>query len=171
MEEVNKLPADWVDHYTAQRFMLNDPVMQWIYANSGSARWSDIELPDPRRVLAQAKAFGLRYGLAVSVLDDEGQRSFGTFVRRDREFSDDEIRLLQAYVTRCHMAKAPPRNVTEAELEALAMVKEGLRLKQIAHRLNVSEGAVKQRLRNAKRKLGAQTSTQAVTLATEFGMI
>ena len=37
------------------------------------------------------------------------------------------------------------------------MVKDGKRLKQIAHELGVSEGAVKQRLKNAKTKLGAAT--------------
>ena len=58
--------------------------------------------------------------------------------------------MLTAYVTRRHIEKAPPRNITDAELEALRMVKDGMRLKQIAHSLGVSEGAVKQRLRNAK---------------------
>nr|WP_246003803.1 autoinducer binding domain-containing protein [Histidinibacterium lentulum] len=173
MEEINHLPQDWVEHYTTQRYMLNDPVIRWIYANTGAIRWSDIQLDDPKRILAQARTFGLRYGLAVSVFDNnpEGQRSFGTFVRGDREFSDDEAAVLTAWVSRRHIEKAPPRNITDAELEALRMVKDGMRLKQIAHSLGVSEGAVKQRLRNAKRKLGAQTGPQAVTLATEFGLI
>lgn len=173
MEEINNLPPDWVEHYTTQRYMLSDPVIRWIYANTGAIRWSAITLDDPKRILAQARTFGLRYGLAVSVFDNnpEGQRSFGTFVRGDREFTDDEAAVLAAHVTRCHVGKAPPRNVTEAEIEALRMVKDGMRLKQIAHELGVSEGAVKQRLRNAKRKLGAQTGPQAVTLATEFGLI
>lgn len=173
MEEVNNLPADWVEHYTAQRYMLHDPVIRWIYANTGSRRWSEINLEDPRRILAQAQTFGLRYGLAVSVFDNnpEGQRSFGNFCRSDREFTDAEIETLSAYVTRLHHQKAPPTNLTKAELEALRMVKDGLRLKQIAHELGVSEGAIKQRLKNAKRKLGAQTGAQAATLATEFGLI
>jgi LuxR family transcriptional regulator len=173
MEEINNLPPDWVEHYTTQRYMLSDPVIRWIYANTGAIRWSEIGLDDPKRILPQARAFGLRHGLAVSVFDNnpEGQRSFGTFVRGDREFTDEEAALLTAHLTLMHLRKAPPRNITEAELEALRMVKEGMRLKQIAHLLGVSEGAVKQRLRNAKRKLGAQTGPQAVTMATEFGLI
>lgn len=51
---------------------------------------------------------------------------------------------------------APPTNLTKAELEALRMVKDGLLVKEIANILGVSEGAVKQRLRNAKSKLGAK---------------
>lgn len=51
------------------------------------------------------------------------------------------------------------------------MVKDGKRLKQIAHELGVSEGAVKQRLKNAKLKLGAATGAQAAARAAGFGLI
>lgn len=173
MEEVQALPSAWVEHYTRQRFMLSDPVIRWIYANTGAARWSAIGVDDPRQVLVQARSFGLHYGVAISVFDNntEGQRSFGSFVRADREFEDAEIRLLQTYVVRLHHEKAPPTNLTAAELEALRMVKEGKRLKQIAHELGVTEGAVKQRLKNAKLKLGAATGAQAATRASGFGLI
>jgi len=173
LEEVNALPKAWVDHYTTHRFMLHDPVIRWIYANTGAIAWSAIDLPDPLRVLDQAQTFGLRYGVAVACFDGnrEGQRSFGHFARSDREFERDEINALHAYVLKLHQAKAPPTNLTDAELEALRMVKEGLRLKQIAHTLGVSEGAVKQRLKNAKLKLNAQTSAQAAAMVKEFGLI
>jgi len=173
LEEVNALPQAWADHYTTHRFMLHDPVIRWIYANTGAIAWSAIDLPDPIRVLDQAQTFGLRYGVAVACFDGnrEGQRSFGTFARSDREFERAEIDALHAYVLKRHHAKAPPTNLTNAELEALKMVKEGMRLKQIAHSLGVSEGAVKQRLKNAKTKLGAQTSAQAAAMVGEFGLI
>jgi LuxR family transcriptional regulator len=172
LEEVNALPAAWVDHYTTHRFMLHDPVIRWIYGNTGAISWSGINLPDPMRVLDQAQTFGLRYGVAVACFDGnrEGQRSFGTFARPDREFEQVEIDALYAYVLQRHRAKAPPTNLTNAELEALRMIKEGLRLKQVAHLLGISEGAVKQRLKNAKTKLGAQTSAQAAAMAGEFGL-
>ena len=173
LEEVNALPSAWVDHYTTHRFMLHDPVIRWIYANTGAITWSNIDLADPMRVLDQAQTFGLRYGAAVACFDGnrEGQRSFGTFARSDREFEPAEIDALHAYVVKLHHAKAPPTNLTKAELEALKMVKEGQRLKQIAHELGVSEGAVKQRLKNAKSKLNAQTSAQAAAMVAEFGLI
>lgn len=173
LEEMNTLPSAWVDHYTTHRFMLQDPVVRWIYQNTGATRWSAIELQDPMRVLDQAQTFGLRYGAAVACFDGnkEGQRSFGTFSRPDREFTKDEIGALHAYVMKLHHEKAPPTNLTAAELEALKMVKEGMRLKQIAHDLGISEGAVKQRLKNAKTKLNAQTSAQAAAMVGEFGLI
>ena len=173
MEEVNLYPADWIDHYTRNRLMLFDPVMRWAYSTTGFARWSDLRHDDPKGVLGMAAAFGLRFGLTVSVFDDnsEGQRSFASFARADREFDDLEARLLLAFLTRRHAEMVPPRNLTPAELEALTMVKDGKRLKQIAFDLGVTEGAVKQRLKNAKIKLQAKTSTQAATMARQFKLI
>lgn len=173
MEEINAFPSEWIEHYTRNRLMLFDPVMRWAYANTGVARWSDLRRDDPQGVLSMAAAFGLRFGLTLSVFDDnaEGHRSFASFARVDREFDDLETRLLLAYLTRRHAEMLPPRNLTHAELEALAMVKDGKRLKQIAFDLGVTEGAVKQRLKNAKTKLQAKTSTQAATMARQFKLI
>ncbi len=173
LEEVNALPSKWVDHYTMHRFMLNDPVIRWVYANVGAIRWSEIPIPDPMNVMGQAKSFGLRFGVAISCFDNntDGQRSFGSFTRPDREFDDDEIDDLSAYLNRLHLAKTPPTNLTAAELVALQMIKDGRRVKEIAHELGVSEGAVKQRLKNAKLKLGAKTGAQAAAMASEYGLI
>lgn len=173
MEELNALPGDWVEHYTKQRFMLFDPLVRWAYSNVGFCRWSDMTLDDPKRVIQQARSFGLRFGVTVAVMDSgsTAQRSFANFTRPDREFTDLEVKLLHAYMMRRHNETAPPTNLTRAELEALRMVKDGQRLKEIAHVLGVSEGAVKQRLKNAKLKLGAKTGSQAAALANQFGLI
>lgn len=173
MEEVNALPPEWINHYTKQRFALFDPVLRWAYSNTGAVRWSEFTIDDPKRVIAQAVTFGMRYGVTVSVFDSssDAQRSFASFTRPDREYNDLEVKLLQAYLKRRHSETAPPTNLTKAELEALGMVKDGHRLKEIAFELNVSEGAVKQRLKNAKLKLGAKTGTQAAALASQYGLI
>lgn len=173
VEEVNALPAEWVEHYTKNRFMLFDPVIRWAYANVGMQRWGDLLGDDPRKVFAKAKNYGLRFGAVISVFDGnaEGQRSFGSFARTDREFTDLEMRVLQAYVSRRHFEMAPPKNLTMAELEALGMVRDGQRLKEVAHALGVTEGAVKQRLKNAKLKLGAKTGSQAAAMAAQYGLI
>lgn len=172
-QEHNALPARWVDRYTARGFMLYDPVIRWLYENTGTARWSEVGNDDPRGVMAEAREFGLNYGVAICCLDDDkdGQRSFGSFARSDREFDDDEIRILSVRLEQLHRARRPPTNLTMAELEALRMVKNGLLLKQIAAKLGVSDGAVKQRLKNARLKLNAKTGTQAASMATAFGLI
>lgn len=173
VEEINRLPEDWVQHHTKNRLMVFDPVVRWVYANTGVTRWSDISDEDPRGVLKQAQTFGLRYGVAIAVYDgnEQGQRSYGYFARPDREFDELEISSLRAFLVRRHAEMAPPTNLTKAEVDALKLVKEGMRLKEVAHTLGVSEGAIKQRIRNAKAKLNANTSSQAATIAAQHGLI
>ena len=173
VEEINNLPPAWVSHYTQQRFMMFDPVVRWAYSHTGMIRWSELDIDDPRNVMGQAQTFGLRYGAIVAVFDGNaaGQRSYGSFARSDRELTDIEMKLLQAYLSRRHVEMSPPTNLTDAEITALSMVKDGKRLKQIAFDLGVSEGAVKQRLKNAKAKLEANTSTQAAAIASQHGLI
>lgn len=173
MAEYNEWPRKWVTHYTRQRFVMRDPVMRWVYSETGVIRWSDIDDPDPDKVLMQAAAFGLRHGAAVSYRDPgEGAlRSFGVFARADAPFAPAEMAQLLAHVRALHIRMAPPANLTRAELEALAMLGEGLRQKQIAHELGVTEGAIKQRLRGARTKLNAQTAVHAAALAREYGLI
>lgn len=173
LEEENTFPDTWINHYSQQRFMLYDPVIRWVYQNTGYIRWNEIDLEDPRRIIGQAQTFGLRHGVAISYVDESTKtlRSFGSFARNDREFNDLEMRLLSAFISRRHAETAPPSNLTNAELEVLQMIKDGKRIKQIAHDLNVSEGAIKQRLKNAKLKLNAKTGPQAAALASQFGLI
>jgi LuxR family transcriptional regulator, quorum-sensing system regulator SdiA len=171
--EYNLLPLPWVEHYTRNSYMPADPVMHWLYQNTGAIRWSAIKLPDPRGILAEAANFGLRFGVAVSCEDvgPGGQRSFGNFLRADREFDDDEIAALKDRLQSMHAAMAPPTNLTVAELEALRMVENGLLVKEIANALGVTDGAIKLRLKGAKAKLRAKTGSQAVSMARSFRLI
>ena len=173
VEELNHLPSEWVTHYTRQRFMLFDPVVRWVHANTGTAKWSELGDDDPKGILKQAQTFGMRYGVAISVFDGnaQGQRSYGYFARSDREFTATETELLHSYLSRRHLEMAPPTNLTTAEIEALRMVKDGMRLKEVAHALGVTEGAIKQRIKNAKAKLNANTSSQAATIAAQHGIV
>ena len=173
VEEQNDFPEAWVQRYTERGLMLQDPVMHWVYMNSGTVRWSAIPGEDPRGVLRQAAKYGLKYGATVCCVDEGSaqQRSFGSFGRADREYLDHEIDTLFEAIQALHITMRPPTNLTNAELEALRMVKNGLLMKEIADMLKVSEGAVKQRLKNAKIKLKAKTSTHAATMATSFGLI
>ncbi|TCP38742.1 autoinducer binding domain-containing protein [Rhodovulum marinum] len=172
-EELNRLPECWVEHYTANGLVVHDPVMKWVYGNTGITAWDRMEIEDPRGVLRDAQRFGLRYGAAASVIcpNEQGRRSYGNFARDDRPFTALEMRELLAIVTHLHRAGSPPRRLTRAETEALKLQADGLRLKEISAELDISMSAVKARLANAKRKLGAQTPSQAASIARCHGVI
>ena len=141
--------------------------MRWVYGHTGATRFSDLDIPDPHQVCAHAAVFGLGHGAVVSVLAaaDRGRRSYGLFFRDDRNFEPVELEQLQRLVQRAHAGPADEPSLTAAEIEALKLQSEGLRLKQIASHLGISESAVKARLNNVKRKLGAKTQSQAASMA------
>lgn len=173
LSERNTMPQAWVDRYTRSGYLVHDPVVRWAYGNTGAVRWSAIGLPDPRGVLREAAEYGMRFGVAICCPPgkDTTHRSFATFARADREFTDAEIADLHDRFRALHIAAKPPGNLTRAELEALAMMRDGLLLKEIAGRLGVTEGAIKQRIRSAKEKLNAKTAPQAVSCAAGYGLI
>lgn len=172
VHEENGLPTEWVELYTADGLMLRDPIVNWMYGNVGVIRWSALDAPDPNAVLKMARQHGLVYGAVACCMDPAtAERSYGSFARADREFTDQELRRLEAIVKSQHTARRRPASLTQAESEALRHVRDGLRFKEIAFLLGISESAVKARLTNAKRKLNAKTSVQAVSIATTFSLI
>ncbi|WP_347313197.1 autoinducer binding domain-containing protein [Defluviimonas sp. SAOS-178_SWC] len=90
---------DWLDTYSREGLVLNDPVVRWGFENEGTIRWS--ELDDPAAVMARAREYGLKYG-AVIALTRNGKRSMAGFSRSDREPTDAEIGRLKADLTELH---------------------------------------------------------------------
>jgi LuxR family transcriptional regulator, quorum-sensing system regulator SdiA len=166
-EELNALPENWVEFYTTHGLVVHDPAMKWVYANTGATRMADISLPDPHQVRERAVVYGLSHGAVISVMapEDRGRRSYGLFFREDRAFQDADLKELHLILTRLHAGAEEEQVLTAAETEALRMQAEGMRLKQIAQAIGISESAVKARLNNAKRKLGAKTQSQAASIA------
>ena len=96
--EVNTLPRDWIDHYTENGLLVVDPVFKWIFSNTGSVRWSDLE--SDTNFFKQANAYNLKYGLAICFRDlaKKQHRSYINCCRNDREFNDIEISELVAFL-------------------------------------------------------------------------
>jgi LuxR family transcriptional regulator, quorum-sensing system regulator SdiA len=166
-DELNRLPDAWVEYYTRHGLVVHDPLMKWVYANQGAARWTDLDIPDPQDVRLAAQVHGLGYGAVSSAVtaSERGKRSYGLFFRSDRDFNDGELANLRILLETLHSGAKLERNLTANEIEALQLLASGLRLQQIADRLSISESAVKARLNNAKVKLGARTASQAASLA------
>lgn len=170
--ELNTFSSDWTTIYTQNGFLTKDPMIKWAYRNSGAARSSSLESKDEYGVLKLAKSFGLNYGavISISAKDAGGQKSFAILYRRDREFTDLEIDSLYETLNTLHVGATLPK-LSKAEIEALAWIRDGYRLKEAAHFIGITESAVKARLISAKQKLGARNSTHAASMASDFGLL
>jgi two-component system, NarL family, response regulator LiaR len=71
----------------------------------------------------------------------------------------------QALVETANQPSVPRHDLTERELEVLALMVEGLNNIQIAGRLTVSSSTIKSHVSNILSKLGVASRTEAVTLA------
>ncbi|NDK09335.1 response regulator transcription factor [Candidatus Gracilibacteria bacterium] len=59
-------------------------------------------------------------------------------------------------------------HISKIELERLQLLSEGLMLKEIAYKQGVSEGAIKQSIVSARKKLKAKTSAETVVIFTRY---
>ena len=77
----------------------------------------------------------------------------------------------QALVETANQPPAPGLDLTEREIEVLALMVEGLNNTQIAGRLTISSSTVKSHVSNILSKLGVASRTEAVTLALRSRLI
>ncbi len=163
-------PEGWTDLYTEQAFALRDPIIAWGFGELGTARWSEINIPDPFDILGQARGFGMVYGLAVSC-GPMKSRTIASACRDDREFNDDEIGAFAEQISHLHDITEPPTSLTKAQIEALRCIAEGDRHAAAAARLNISESALKARLSSARTSLLARTTAEAIQRARDYRLL
>ena len=83
-------------------------------------------------------------------------------------------RIIEEFVRRERLPDTPvadPDRLTERELEVLALVTQGLRNKEIASELGISENTAKYHLRNILAKLHAQSRTEVAARAVREGLV
>jgi LuxR family transcriptional regulator, quorum-sensing system regulator SdiA len=160
-------PEEWVEQYNAQSYYLRDPLVFWGIGTSGTTRWSQIPLPDPFGVIKKAAAYGLKFG-AVSSYGPITSRSIVGISRGDREFDDEELLRLTDITARLHIEAKPPSELTQAQVEALRCISNGDRHAAAAAKLGISESALKARLKSARIRLEARTTSEALRKAREY---
>lgn len=160
----------WLDHYTQQGYALRDPLIAWGFSTTGTARWSEIDIPDPFGIITEAAAFGLRYGVSISC-GPTTSRTIAGVAREDREFADGEIAQIHDIILRLHDLTEPPESLTKAQVDALKLIAEGDRHAAAAAKLNISESALKARLISARQRLMARTTAEAIQRAKDYRLL
>ena len=161
---------EWTDRYTEEAFALRDPIIAWGFSTTGTARWSEITIPDPFDILGQAREFGMIYGLAVACGPIKS-RTIASASRSDREFTDAEISSFATIINNLHDMTEPPTKLSKAQIDALRLIAEGDRYAAAAAKLNISESALKARLNSVRQTLLARTTAEAVQRARDYRLI
>ncbi len=160
----------WTDRYTEEAYALRDPIIAWGFSATGTARWSEIKIPDPFNILGQAQEFGMVYGFAVACGAIKS-RTIASAARADREFDDSEIEEFSAVIHRLHDITEPPTSLSKAQIDALRCIAEGDRHAAAAAKLKISESALKARLNSARQRLLARTTAEAIQRARDYRLL
>lgn len=155
---------NWQDRYESRAYYFTDPVLIWSITKVGVKRWSEIRLPDVRGVMKEATQFDLKFGVVIAT-NTGGSKSVLTAARADREFSDDELDLLQAKLEYMAGCASPRGGLSDGELDVFRELAGGASIQETAEKLGISKAAVNKRIDKAKQKLRAKSTMQAVSIA------
>lgn len=109
-------PKSWLDHYSQNGLLMNDPMVGWGFERTGARRWSD--LTDPAGVMKLAADHGMHFGVVIAT-DQGGGRSICGFANADREFTDDEISELTEKVVCLHNSTAEQAQLSPETVQQL----------------------------------------------------
>lgn len=189
-------PECWNRHFVESEYFEIDPTLQRARSAALPFAWSDLtdseELqPEQRRLFDEAAAVGLRHGFAVpihapgggdglvAIANDESPAEFSATMRHHRNV----LHLLSLHFHAASTAawrrldKAEPERapaqtiVTAREADCLLWTARGKSAWEVAAILGISERTVNFHLENTRRKLNAQTKTQAVVQAIVLKLI
>ncbi|SPJ25501.1 helix-turn-helix transcriptional regulator [Palleronia abyssalis] len=163
-------PEAWIKRYDENNYALRDPVLGWCFAHDDVLRWSDPALPDPYGIMPEAARFGLRYGVSISA-GPATCRSIVSVARPDRELTEEECVCVREIALCLHEELQPDRTLTWKQSEALRCAADGLRAKQAAYSLGISEAGYKARLTSIRACLKVQTTAEAIQIAKAENLI
>ncbi|MEM9693112.1 MAG: LuxR family transcriptional regulator [Myxococcota bacterium] len=184
------LPNWWKTVYRQRRLQEVDPLIH-IACRRYRPSWAGAPLLSSRRLskaqrdfVAEESSAGLVSGVAVPVVTgrfEQGEPVAGWVIgtRDDGENTRDRwrvhgqaIHLVTALAHQRMMAQRFVANpLSRREQDCLRGLADGLQMKQVAGRLGIAYATVEFHLRNARRKLSAETTAQTLALAAKAGFV
>ncbi len=179
----------WEEHYVRESLHVYDPVSRIALRRGVPVTWDeasrlDSQTPQPRRVLSEARDFDLRNGFAVPAFSADGSCGmFGALSRLESESFEPlygETHHL-AHLLAIHLhhrigdlcaddQSGAPVRLSGREIEVLLWTASGKTVWEIGQILNLSEHTVDFHVRNAMKKFGVHTKTQAVARMIQMRM-
>jgi LuxR family transcriptional regulator, activator of conjugal transfer of Ti plasmids len=187
---ISSFPPEWRRHYRANCYAIDDPVCLYAPRATEPYAWTEAcgaltLTPRQRLLFDEATDIGLRAGGAVpihgsgpveayiSVASDLPAVEFQELFNMNQQ----ELSLLTqcthagALKLRDVLAAVSPIKLSKREVLVLILAALGKKQKQMVTELAISPDTVKAHLENARRKLGASNTTQAVAVAIQRRLI
>ena len=189
---------EFVDLYTRKNFACDDPFVNFCLSEpNGMIRWSDpraMSFATDRsdQVLGLAHDYGMSHGISIALrsanspeiggigltLDACDDRAEQEILRRHGQEIETAVALFHNHLVghligRDSQASDDGKTaaLTQREKECLMWCAAGLRTKEIAYRMSISEKTVEFHLSNVGKRLNARNRTHAVARALSYGLI
>jgi len=177
---------EWYDRYTSLGYVHLDPVARHCFSTTLPFDWSEApydpqsDLP-ARRVMEEARDFGMDDGLCVPVHMEGGMQGVVSLVGRTRHLDDKarlELHMLALYahgrlrfLNTAAREALPRRAITPREAEVLKWAALGKTASEIADITGLSTRTVNQHCENARRRLGTNNRLHTVVEAIRHKLI
>jgi LuxR family transcriptional regulator, activator of conjugal transfer of Ti plasmids len=177
---ISNYPAQWTSHYLQQHHERLDPVIRRVQYGTEPFEWGpdlnfSVLSPQQLELLADAAAFGIRYGYTVPIHDRHGRLAAVTFASPERgpvfrHCIEHNGPLLQL-MAHCFHAHARRKRTDRAidgvtlsprEIACLEWAAQGKTAWEIGRILGIERRTAAFHLDNAKSKLGVHSVCQAV---------
>ena len=188
---ISTMTDDWIAYYGDRRFDLSDPHVKFVREGRlapykwGESVLPDLDCADEKLVVAETVSAGLKSQYSVILPDARtsvrpiGALTIGSSMRENEYFGSiagregDLAALAMLFhflsIGEVKREQAGASRLSVRERDCLAYVALGVRTGAIADKLGLSEVTIELHLRNARAKLRASTTAQAVARAITFG--
>ncbi len=175
-------PESWQRRYQDKGYLDIDPTVRHGLASLEAYVWPAQKIAEGDvEFWAEASAHGLRDGLSMPVLTNNGIRGMFTVTRSTTDsdpYWAEKLEWLSNIVHQgmskavIHQSYAEGRpRLTDRELEVLKWTADGMTSGEIADAINIAERTVNFHINSAVAKLGAPNRTAAVVRAVMMGLI
>lgn len=184
---VSGWPVPWAERYQNKRYLHRDPVIRHIRATTDPFLWreaAELQPPDGKIVMDEARSFGLQEGLCVPFHELDGSEAGVSFGGAQIRLSEDEragLHLVAIYAMskakalgqkkRGALRDPEERSLTEREVECLRWAAHGKTAWETSVILQISARTVEQHLANAARRLNVVGRVHSVAEAMRRGII
>jgi len=190
---LNTLNTQFMDDYSSQLRILDNPLAHHCYFNDHPILWSAVfnddlisSLPENQRALLKmSQAIGLKNGVTIP-LSKRGQFYAGMSLIADPdaptfeleagflEHQETILKLVEAFhqaVNLREIAISDWYRLTPREVDMLQWLSNGYLQKEIAEKLSISTSQVEKAVNSARKRLKAETTIQAVSKAANLNIV